>query len=756
MQFLVEPIWSWPAAILTSVGLVVLVLVTYRAQLRRLSGGGARLLLTLRLLSVLVLTFAMFRPALQKSDTDENPVQLLVLSDVSRSMNTADMPGRISRFKAVRADIAKYEPKWKELGKQVDVRQFDFDRDLLPYNPSLTEGGGDQTAFGKVLEDLLRESRDHRSLGLLLLTDGAQRAIPPFDIDPLSAARKLADSQIPIYAVGYGASSLSTASLDVAVEDLRVDPVVFEKKLVPLSCKVRASGANGQKFRVRVLVEDRSGKRNNESGELKQASSTQQATTVKEFQIKKDDETIPVDLSFVPMAAGDLKIAIEVEPLENELLTHNNRRETILSVKKGGVNVAYFDQARPEQRFIKMVNGADKIQLDLQEIRSGKFAVGTKLDPTWFDRGRFDVYIIGDVRAEWFGAGILKKLAARLEDGAGLLMTGGLQNFAPGGYATSPLADFLPVQLDPADYRPPGKINGSAQLPGDVKLVPTERGLKEYVMQLGGADKNRSLWLQLPALAGGSRLRPRNELVRIWAETADKQPLLLVSDVGRARVAAFAADTTWLWCLDGGRADLHQRFWRQMILWLAKKEADADQPVWVQVEPRNYAPGANATLSFGARAVDGSPLGDVEFQVEVTRPDGKIEKPTPRQSNIEHSAEFSSTTEPGDYWVRVTGRRNGETIPYMAYTRFIVDARDLELDYPSADYDFLKELSSMTGGTSLKPEELGSLLERLKENKFGAITRIQVITLWDNWWLLLAFVGLMSAEWFLRKKRGLV
>ncbi|MEI8018463.1 MAG: hypothetical protein WCH39_09690, partial [Schlesneria sp.] len=482
MQFFVEPIWSWPLVVFTSLGLVALVIVTYRAQLRRMTKSQGRLLLILRLLAVLLLTFAMFRPAIQKSDTDENPVQLLVLSDTSRSMNTADMPGGVSRFNAAKADLAKYDPKWKEIGKKVEVRQFDFDRDLAPHNPALTEGTGDQTAFGKVLDDVLRETRDHRSLGLILLTDGAQRAVPPFDADPLTAARKLGDSQVPVYAVVYGASSLSTASLDLAVEDLRVDPIVFEKKLVPIGCKLRALGARGKKIRVRVLIEDRSGKGISESGVFKPAPSTQQAQTVREIEIKSDSETIPVDLSFVPATSGELKIAIQVEPIDNELLTRNNRRETIVSVKKGGLNVAYFDQAaRPEQSRIRMVNGADKIQLDFQEVRTGRFAGQTKLDRSWFLPGRYDVYVIGDVRAEWFGAEILKMLAARLEDGAGLLMIGGLQNFAPGGYATSPIAEWLPVKLDAADFRPVGKFNENAQLLGDVKLIPTEQGLKEYV-----------------------------------------------------------------------------------------------------------------------------------------------------------------------------------------------------------------------------------------------------------------------------------
>ena len=757
MPLFFEPIWSWPLVILTSLGLVVLVLLTYRRQLQRLPRGQARLLLTLRLLAVLLLTLAMIRPAFQKSDTDDNPVQLLVLTDISRSMNTNDMPGGGSRFKAVQADLLRYEPKWKELGKQVEVRQFDFARDLVPHDPSLAEGTGDQTAFGNVFEKVLQETRDHRSLGLLLLTDGAQRAVPPFDAEPLTAARRLGDSQIPVYAVVYGTSSLSTASLDLAVEDLRVDPIVFEKKLVPINCKLRAQGASGKKVRVRVMLEDRTGKRMNESGEFKPAPSTQQARTVREYDIKGDSETISVDLSFVPTSPGELKVAILVEPADNELLTKNNRRETIVSVKKGGLNVAYFDQARPEQRSIRMVNGADKIQLDFQEVRTGKFAGQTKVDRTWFERGRYDVYIIGDVRADWFGPEILKLLVTRLDEGAGMLMIGGLQNYASGGYGSTLLADWLPVKLDDAEFRTGGKINETAQLLNDVKLIPTEMGLKEYVMQLGSGDKNRSLWLELPALEGANRLRPKNDLVRIWAETPppDKQPLLLVSDVGQSRVAAFAVDTTYLWCLDG-KAELHQRFWRQMILWLARKDADKDQPVWVKVEPRNYSPGATATLSFGARTEDGKPLNDAEFQVEVTKPDGKIEKPVPRKMNDEHSAEFSATSEPGDYWVRVTARRNGELMRETGYTRFIVDARDLELDYPSADHDFLKELASITGGSSMKPEDLGSLLERLKLTKFNALTRIQVITLWDNWWFLLAFVSLMSLEWYLRKKRGLV
>ena len=139
MQFFVEPIWSWPLVVFTSLGLVVLVIVTYRAQLRRMTGSQGRLLLILRLLAVLLLTFAMFRPAIQKSDTDENPVQLLVLSDTGRSMNTADMPGGVSRFKAVKADLAKYEAKWKEIGKNKNILCRNYNKYLWKEKKNIQE-----------------------------------------------------------------------------------------------------------------------------------------------------------------------------------------------------------------------------------------------------------------------------------------------------------------------------------------------------------------------------------------------------------------------------------------------------------------------------------------------------------------------------------------------------------------------------------------------------------------------------------------
>jgi len=91
-------------------------------------------------------------------------------------------------------------------------------------------------------------------------------------------------------------------------------------------------------------------------------------------------------------------------------------------------------------------------------------------------------------------------------------------------------------------------------------------------------------------------------------------------------------------------------------------------------------------------------------------------------------------------------------------TRFVVDARDPELDSPAADPALLRELANASGGDFLTPE---SMLERLTDWSENGLPSLEMIrservTLWDNWISLLLFVLLACLEWGLRKKSGLV
>lgn len=760
MTFSIDPIWSWPVVVGVAALLVGLVLWTYPSRVRHLPAGRRRVLLGLRLLAAFLLIFAALQPVLRyPSDDDEQPV-LVLLADASKSMGTPDGPGGTTRREALLATLTEHDDALDDLADDVEILRFDYGdelRAIVEDESFAAESEGVRTAIGAALDRLADEIRGRPVIGVVLMGDGAQRAAPPDDADPRDVAeRDYATNDIPIYTIGYGGSGIGENTLDLAVDEIQAEPVAFVKTVVPVAVRLRAVGAAGRELRVRLLVEDRTGKRFGESGEMKPAGASRSAVPTTTVVPASNDETLSVELSFVPDRVGEMKIGVEVEPIDGELKQANNARETILTVRRGGIRVAYFDRLRPEMHYIRRrERDAGQIQLEFRLVRYAPRV--TQLEDEFFEPGAYDVYILGDVPTEAFGRGNLRKLADRVRDGAGLLMTGGFHTFGPGGYGGTPLEDLLPVAIEGRRQPLDAEIDQSNHRLQPLRMVPTRRGLQNYVMQLDVPSENEEHWRNLAPMQGANLLKASNEAVEILAETPDGTPLLFLHELRPARVMAFAADTTYQWVLHGSRDD-HERFWRQMILFLARKELEGDQLVWARVDPRNFAPQQRVELEFGARDAEGQAIA-AEFDVEVQGPDGTEHEPEPRKRADGDVADFLETSEPGDYWVTVRARVDGELHGSGASTRFIVDERDLELDNPAADHGLLREISEATGGSYVLPEELGSQLKRLLEE--GIVAREAVnppitLPLWDRWWFLLLFVAVLSLEWLIRKRRGLV
>ncbi|MBX3441412.1 MAG: hypothetical protein KF774_03325 [Planctomyces sp.] len=766
MKVALDPVWSWPLALLVSAGLIALVLITYPPRVRALPAPTRRLLILLRLLSALALVVGILRPALIYTEKDERGAQLIVLLDQSRSMNTPDAPGGLSRREALVRLLGDNQERLDSLRKTIDLRLLDFAAELTPAGETpAVEADGPITAIGKVIDELRAEEDAKRLLGVILMSDGAQRAAGEDDVDPRAAARRFAEQRgVAIYPVLFGSSDLSGVGLDLAVEDLTVDPLPFERKTVPVRGQVRVTGAAGRSVKVRLLIEDRTGKSTGESGTLVEIPVTPEARSVREFVVPAGVSTVPVDLSFVAEQAGEYKLAFEVQPVDpepRELKVANNRMETLINVRKGGLKVAYFDIARVEAKFLKRLNENAKVQLDHFVILPGPRQAQVALDPKWFERGAYDVYIIGDVPASVFrradNINLLDRLADRVNDGAGLLMIGGLTNFGAGGYAQTRLVDLLPVAMSASETLRPGQRSPDQHLDSDLQIVPTPDGLQHFVMQLS-VSGNDAAWKQLPPLSGANRLKARGGFVDVLARAGNAEgvDLLFANAVGRGRTMAFAGDSTWKWHLRG-HGQMHQRFWEQMLLWLARKELESDQPVWVSVEPRNFAPRSRVPIRFGAQNAEKQPIADAQFQVEIVTPQGERRPLTPQRAGEESFAEFSGANEPGDYWVNVSATQNGRAVGLPASTRFIVDARDPELDNPAADPDLMRELAALTGAATVTPESFGEFLDRMTTEGIAAeLLRHTTTTLWDGWPLLLTFALLLIAEWFVRKRRGLV
>ena len=218
---------------------------------------------------------------------------------------------------------------------------------------------------------------------------------------------------------------------------------------------------------------------------------------------------------------------------------------------------------------------------------------------------------------------------------------------------------------------------------------------------------------------------------------------------------AFAGDSTWRWWMHGYESAF-KRFWRQVVLWLARKDQAQEGSVWIQLAQRRLAPSRRLEFTVGANSPTGEPIADAAYKAEIVLPDG-TRRPLPlvRQDD-QMAGSFHDTQLPGDYAIEVTATLKDQLLG-TARARFLVFQQDLELDNASADAPTLESLAAMTGGKSLAPEQLPELIKRLtEETQHLEVQQETKKTFWDTWAFFLTVVGLLGLEWYLRKRWGLV
>lgn len=717
----------------------------------RLSGRRRLGLMACRAGIVVLIILAMLRPTIVYTEETKQSATLVLLVDRSRSMSVPDAVGNRPRWEALEETLADAGEALRKLAEQFEVNAYLFDSETVPAEvdnglvqlPESPEGS--QTAIGAALDDVLRREVGKRLLGVVLLSDGAQRAYSPHDLPPQTAAAQLKHLGYALHTLPFGQGTGLGQARDVAVAELLAPQSVFVKNELLVSGQIRLDGYVNREVPVKLLFESPSGKMQEVA---RQTLSPTMGT-----------QLMGVRLEYMPEVPGEFKVSLQVDDQPGELVTTNNRLSTFVNVLKGGLNVLYLEGAlRVEQKFIRRALDAspdvnvDYIRIDPREPKTRPSDLGERFQP-----GAYEVIILGDLDASAFANDELQQLADAVARGTGLIMLGGFHSFGPGGYASTPLADVLPIQMNRFERQNLDEpIRSDLHWPGPLKMQPTRLGLQHFALRLAAsADENRAAWNRLPALEGANRFLQLKPGAVVLAEAGDDKPLLVAQVYGNGRVVALAADSTWHWWMQGF-ATQHKRFWRQMILWLARKDESLEGSVWVKLPRRRFPPGELVTFQVGARSPEGETVVDADFEAEVTLPDGSAEPLRLVRDNQTIEGSFRQTQAAGDYMVRVTAKQ-GDQLLGSTQARFLVVKQDLELDNAAADPGMLESLAAMTGGQTPAPEQLPELIRQISAQTEELVVRRETKrTFWDNWPFFFALVGLMSLEWYLRKRWGLV
>ena len=754
-EFGAEPILgSYLAVALIAAGLAALLLL--RPSFGRVTPLRRWSLLILRGIVILMAVFALLRPTWITTIRSPRTSVLMILFDVSRSMQLPSGKGEETRWQALQSALTKSQSQLAALADKYELKVYAFDSRLHPLEhrsgrfewPKGPEG--QLTDLGTPLFDAARAEQGKRLVAAFVLSDGAQNAFEP-QVEAVEAVRKLRDDfAAALYTVPFGPAADAAQARDVAVERFDEQFTVFVKNELAVKGLLRVRGYVNRDIPVELVLEDDQGQK--------------QVVGKKTVRAEEDGRQIEVEFAHTPQKIGHYRLHLIAAQQDGELVAKNNQMSAYLTVLEGGLRVLYLDgEKRPEQKFVRWsLNASPDIELDDRIIdrRNQRQQVDITGD---LRTGRYDAFIIGDLDADLLTPESLKLLADQVAQGKGLIMIGGPSSFGWGHYRGTPLEAALPIEIDPVEGTELSQQSQDRFFRDGP--VPLALGDSHPVTRLAPTNENEAAWKKLPPLNwihkfAGVKQSPG---VRVLLETADPEPLpvLVSGEFGRGRVLALGAESTYLWQMHGFETE-HKRFWRQIILWLVRRDDLTRDDVWIKLEQRRFNPGSRVQIAAGAKTNAGDVIRDAAMNVAVTLPNGAKQTVKLAQDGEGNFAGSIEVTEPGDYAVDVAATVQGQTLG-NARAEFLVFDRDVELSNIAADPLFLDSLARETrhdGGKLILPEQLpevlGEYAGRPKEYEERQFKWKLASTRGDAWAFFLTLVGVLTAEWYLRKRWGLV
>jgi hypothetical protein len=371
---------------------------------------------------------------------------------------------------------------------------------------------------------------------------------------------------------------------------------------------------------------------------------------------------------------------------------------------------------------------------------------------------QYDVVIFGDVNPSFLSASGMANLHDFVEKkGGGVAFVAG-PRFTPMAYRNTPLESLFPLELASAVLPDP-----AAAIDEGFRLEPTELGLASPQMQLGDtAAETERIWHELPPLywlLDAPQVKPAARVLAVDAAriSSDGRPLpvFVTQYVGAGKVLFHATDDTWRWRYRVGDV-LFARYWVQAVRYLSRsKLLGKDQAVELSADRREYHRGDPVRLRVRFIDERQAPPQDDAVTVVLEREGQKNQRikldrnPTSRGVFEGALADLVD----GRYHVWVA---SPSVAPQAPSADFIVSAPPGELERVQMDADELNRAAAETRGRFYRISEVDRLLGDLPPGHQVPIETLPPVALWNKWWVLAAFVGLITTEWILRKRKGML
>lgn len=674
------------------------------------------------------------------------------------------------------------------LGEDYNLRLYRYDRDIEQItDPDSEESeavktGHSQTDLTHALEHVLDNTSPESLAGILLLSDGRHNGAAL----PEDSLRQLAVRNTPLSAVPIGGE---LGPVDISILDLRAPESIYLDDRVVITAMAKLDGFLGETVEANLLS----------GGEI-----------VDTVSIKVTDVSFRSEIRFVhqPEEKGIIDYEVRLQPDEREIFRTNNAWEFKVAVTDDRTNVLLVDGfPRWEFRYLRnLFYGRDKsvhlqyVLLDPDEIYRSRGhsdvaasatrpfgeAEATLLPQNKDEWQLFDVIILGDIDPASLSTRDWEAIEEAVTKRGAMLVCIAGQRYMPHAHSSEVLQNLLPVTYTPGNAAnfesPEAAYRISLTASGRDHAVTsqsTSRALNNERWQSfpplrwrynGGEVKETAEVLAYAQPVGSltlnSIVNPDGSPGSVEAaiqqlanqETLEKEhALITTTSAGLGKVLMLNFDRTWRFRYGVGDT-YHHRFWGQVTRWGAgpNLRSGTDQ-IRMGTDRLSYTPNDSIEVTTKLLDKERRPVTNATLDVEVWKDGERLRKQ--RLSYLTDSSGLYETSlsglrEEGEYELRLSG--DGVEDNEVSTELLVVTTRNpIELAELTADRDFLNRAAEITGGTVAEINELSSLL-----SSFGApkeiLTERRNVTLWDKWPILLGFLALITTEWIIRRRSGLV
>jgi uncharacterized membrane protein len=694
--------------------------------------GHARALVisSLRLAVIIVLVIFALNPSVVERKEHRISPAIAIIVDTSESMGQSDGGGKASRLDEAKALLSEGGSSLLgSLGKKYEVHVYGLADSLRPLefgDVVRLEAAGSKGDVSEALEEVTS-----RNSVAVLLSDGNL---------------KWNENQaqlLPTVTVPFGDPQTYQ---DILIKGISAPALAFRDRDVSIDVTIKNYGYTG--LTLPVLLKDSS-----------------RLLSAKNISVQADPGESTVSLSFVPSEVGQKNLSISIPQQVGESIVDNNQVNLSIKVVRDKTRILMVSGTPSlNYRFMRTALKSDpsidllsfvilRTPSDILNVRSIEQSLIPFPVKTLFlkELTNFDLLIFDNFNyALYLRPEHLESIRKFVEGGGSFAMVGGPNLFDEGRYGLSPIGDILPVRFVESEfYRRDSPIRVRSSPAGTQH--PILRFSGEY--REGDADPDR-LWREMSPL-DGINLMEAKKSASVLLETAEgiPWPILTVSEKGKGRVLALTTDYAWKWYMgmvaSGKGNQLYLMLIHRMVRWLTK---DPSLDLVQMILPET-ATSTGQETDVRIRFQDGVPsrISDGAVSFSVFNPEG-----------VKIDSKLKPTPQPGEHIVSFLPQNGGifrikvET-PVGQLEESLVVAGPLEGLDAGPDLDQLQKISISTRGKYIpQKDELIKEIERYAQKAEKQFIEEKRLPIWASAFVMAIVLLLLSSEWYLRRRWGLI